>query len=264
MSTFESVTEQYESSLIEGVLVTHFNAKALDILTNPLAHEGFYAQLDIANDATDVLGYVQINDKDWNSRNAVDVLIDKLLDKSTPVVVSGSMGYSHEIISSRFRNSLGRVLIKLIKFQKTAVAGMDGEISAEYLGQTLAYDARIATPNTYFYFDNLNTGIPVSPGVTLLMPKYIGIGKTMSLVRRAERIDAEEALSLGLITEIVDSKENLIKRSVKIVKEASEKHSHVIRYFKAHILPPLSEVNQALDLYYDALAKSVIKMRQER
>ena len=156
MNEFDTVSDQYQSSLIEQVLVTRLKEKALEILTNPAAHEDFYAQLDFANDSSEVLGYILINTHDWNSRSAAKVLVETLLDTSIPVTSRmHSFGYSHEVVSSRFRHSLGRILLKLIQFQKTAVAGMHGDVSADYLGQTLAFDERIVTPDTCFYFDNI-------------------------------------------------------------------------------------------------------------
>jgi enoyl-CoA hydratase/carnithine racemase len=52
-------------------------------------------------------------------------------------------------------------------------------------------------------------GIPASPGVTFLMPRFIGEGKTLSLLNRGATIDAEEAQSLGLITGVVDHLESV-------------------------------------------------------
>lgn len=40
--------------------------------------------------------------------------------------------------------------------------------------------ARFAAANTTFTFDNVRTGIPASPGITYLMPRYIGPGRTLA------------------------------------------------------------------------------------
>lgn len=265
MHEFNTENEQYLSKLVDQVLVTQYQEKGLEIATDPASNEGFYAQLDQVNDSDDVLGYVLINSTEWDSSSAVDILVDTLLGKSDPVVKKAhSLGYFHEVLSSRFRHSLGRLLTKALQLEKPSVACMNGEITSEYLGLTLAFDARIATPDTYFNFNHLQTGLPVSPGCTLLMPRYIGIGKTMSLIQSSARLDAEEALSLGLISEIVEDQSQLLERSVQFVNEVTRTNPQVIKYCKKHMLPSLSELNEALDNYYSAMTKSVIMMRNRQ
>jgi 2-(1,2-epoxy-1,2-dihydrophenyl)acetyl-CoA isomerase len=58
----------------------------------------------------------------------------------------------------------------------------------------MARDARLATP---FIKRGLATGAN-------LLQQYVGIGKAIELTLLGEPIDADEALSLGLVTRVVD------------------------------------------------------------
>ena len=264
MSKFNIVKDQFESRLVDGIVITQFKEKALEIVTNPAGNEDFYTILDSINDAPEIKGYVQINDGNWDSRRAVDSLVD-LFVHDTDSIISGirHVGYKHDIIAGRFKHSLGRLLLSMIQFTKPAIAGMQGEISGEYLGMTLAFDSRIATSDTTFIFDNIRTGLPPSPGISLLMPKYIGIGHTMSLIQKSAILSAKDALSLGLISDVVDTKQQLNDSCVAEIKTISQNHQHVVEYYRKHIFPPVSEVKSAFESYFDSMARSVIQLRSD-
>ena len=132
--------------------------------------------------------------------------------------------YLHDIIAARFRNSIGRLLLTFMDQEKPIVAGLQGTITGEYLGLTLAFDVRFATADTVIVFDNVRTGWPGSPGLTKLMPRHIGISRALSLIQRGAKIDAHEANALGLVSEIVDSHQDLVDRCKKEIIDISGDH----------------------------------------
>jgi enoyl-CoA hydratase/carnithine racemase len=265
MSKIEAITDIFESQLVNNIAITHLKGQALDIVTNPQDCEEFFTLLKTVNDSPEVLGYVQIHDSEWDSHSAVNELVDLIL-KDTGHVVGGGrqFGYQHDVIAARFRHSMGRTLLTMIQFSKPAIAGLQGRISGEYLGHTLAYDARIATADTTFSFDSIHTGLPASPGITCLMPRYIGIGRTMSLLQGGSTIDAQEAYSLGLISEIVEDPQELIEHCTKRIQTATANHHHLVKYYRQHILPSAAEVKDAIENYIDAMARSIVQLRKNR
>ena len=68
---------------------------------------------------------------------------------------------------------------------------------------------RIATVDTIFSFENVRTGIPAGPGLTYLLPRFIGLGRALELINRGATIDAQKALELGLVSDIVENREEL-------------------------------------------------------
>lgn len=266
MEKSDSATEIFESQFVDNIAVAHLKGLALGVLTRPQGSKKYFDFLGSVNDSPDVLGYVQINDSKWDSHSAVDALVDLMLKDSDPVLHgSRYYGFQHDMIAARFRNSMGRALLTMVRLTKPAIAGMQGRISAEYLGFTLAFDSRIATADTTFSFDSMRTGLPASTGVTFLMPRYIGIGRTMSLIQNGSTIDAREALSLGLISDIVETRQELTERCVKDIQVVTATpHRHLLKYHRQHVLPPASEMETALERYYDAMARSIIQLRMNR
>jgi enoyl-CoA hydratase/carnithine racemase len=257
-------TEYFESRLTEGMVVARFKAQAMDILTEIDAGSGFLDFLERVNDKTDLPGYVQVNDGAWDSQADVDSLGRFFSENEEMHVKHGrDYGYLHDVVAARFRNSIGRYLHTLLIFSKPIVAGFQGRISAEYLGLALAFDARFAAANTTFTFDNVRSGIPASPGITHLMPRYIGIGRTLTFANQGETIDAEQALELGLISGIIDDGQDLAQVCVEYIQTLSGHHREVLQSNRQSILPSAEEISTALDKYYDSMG-IVITSRRSR
>ena len=262
MNKLDLDTENFESRVTEGVVVARFKAQAMDILTDVEAGSGFLDFLERVNDETDLPGYVQVNDGAWDSQADVDKLGQFFSENEEMHVKHGrDYGYLHEVVAARFRNTIGRYLHTLVTFSKPMVAGFQGRISAEYLGLTLAFDARFAAANTTFTFDNVRTGIPASPGITHLMPQYIGLGRTLAFANQGETIDAEQALALGLISGIIDDGQDLAQVCVEYVQNLSGHHREVLQSNHQGILPSVKDINTALDKYYDSVSKVIASRR---
>jgi len=68
---------------------------------------------------------------------------------------------------------------------------------------TLACDARIGVPGMFFLFPENGLGLTISNGSTHLLPRILGAG-ALPLILDGGRIGADDALRLGLLTDIAD------------------------------------------------------------
>ena len=264
MNKLDLETEYFESRVSEGAVIARFKAQAMDILTEIGAGSGFLDFLEGVNDETDLLGYVQLNDGAWDSQADVDSLGRFFSENEELHGRHGrEYGYLHDVVAARFRNSIGRYLSALLVFSKPIIAGFQGRISAEYLGLSLAFDARFAAANTTFTFDNVRTGIPASHGITHLMPRYIGLGRTLAFANQGETIDAEQALELGLISGIIDDGQDLAQVCVEYLQTLSKHHREILQSNRQSILPSAEAISAALDRYYDSMG-TVITSRRAR
>jgi enoyl-CoA hydratase/carnithine racemase len=230
MNKLDLDTENFESRVTQSVVIARFKAQAMDILTEIDAGSGFLDFLERVNDETDPPGYVQVNDGAWDSHADVDSLGRFFSENKELHVKHGrDYGYLHDVVAARFRNTIGRYLRTLLNFSKPIVAAFQGRISAEYLGLALAFDARFAAANTTFTFDNVRSGIPASPGITHLMPRYIGLGRTLAFANQGDTIDAEQALALGLISGIIDDGQDLAQVCVEYIQTLSRHHREASR-----------------------------------
>ena len=263
MSKLEFKTDAFESKLIDDTAVIHLTGQALDILTEP-ANSDFYDLLGSIKSSPELRGYVQINDRGSDIAGAVNALAQFISQDDEVFLRQGRYyGFQHEAIAARFRSAIGRVLLAFLEFEKPMIAGLQGLISGEYLGLTLAFDWRIATADTTISFENVRTGLPSSPGVTFLMPRYVGIGRAMSLIHRGATIDAHEALDLGLISDIVDSPQELEDRCVQDIRDVTEQKRYLVGLHRQHVFPSPEEMRTALERYYDGMVRAIAELRAE-
>ena len=265
MTQFERSTEYYDSKLVDDTVVVRLGAHALSIVTEADKKRDFLELLESISSSPEALGYVQINDDAFYGVDDLQVLIRSMLEKDALQISGGAyMGMLHDIIAARFRHSVGDLLMSMSKFKKPAVAGFQGKIRGEYLGLTLSFDSRIATEDATFSFDNVRLGIPASPGVTFLMPRYIGEGETLSLLNRGATIDAEKARSLGLVSKIVKHLDDLEDQCVKDVQELIENNGPVARSHRKLICPTPEEISLALERYYKIAAEALMAIRSDQ
>jgi enoyl-CoA hydratase len=81
---------------------------------------------------------------------------------------------------------------------------------------TLCCDARIGTPATVYFQPENARGITISNASSVLLPRLVG-SHAMRIVLGSPRIDAQEALRIGLIDEVVEP-DALISRAVETVR----------------------------------------------
>lgn len=262
MNNLELTADSFDSTLVENSLVVRFKARAMDILTDLETGSSFRKILESASDANNLNGYVQIKDSGWDSHSDVDDLSKLITDDDELYVRDGRVyGARHEVLMARFRNTIGYCLLALRNFGKPMVAGLQGRVSAEYLGLALLFDLRIATPDTTISFDNVITGIPSSPSVTLLMPGYIGIGKTLALANQGAVITAQEALDLGLISRIIEQSSDLTEACIDSIRELAANHLDIVELNRQQILPSSKDISAALEAYYESISKVLIRRR---
>jgi enoyl-CoA hydratase len=85
---------------------------------------------------------------------------------------------------------------------KPAIAAVDGWCLAGGLELALWCDLRIATPTSTFGFFERRWGVPLVDGGTQRMPRLVGLGRALDLILTGRPVEAEEALRIGLVTEV--------------------------------------------------------------
>lgn len=253
----------YETEVVEGVVLVRLRTNALNIITDPLRFPQFYNEIESLNDASELCGYALINDIGYDGPASIATLLEEISQDEQALIRAGRQVLpAYELITARFRSSVGRYLLSVMALEKPSIAGVQGAQSGEYLGVSLAFDMRVATRDTSFAFDNVRTGLPPSPALTHLMPRYIGIGRTMSLLQDGATIDAQEAHALGLITHLVDNPGELPSECLKGIHALEANYRNVLAFQRKQILPSFEEMQSALTQWYKAMVKSVNDLRK--
>jgi enoyl-CoA hydratase len=86
---------------------------------------------------------------------------------------------------------------------KPTIAAISGFCLAGGLELALWCDLRIATETAVLGYPERRWGVPLIDGGTQRLPRIVGLGRALDLILTGRMVDAEEALSIGLLTEIV-------------------------------------------------------------
>lgn len=126
---------------------------------------------------------------------------------------------------NRFRelNILNRFVSYLSNYNKLCFSVLSGGIVTPFFGASLATDIRYATQDMYFSLAHNKYGLHPSGGLPYFLINQLGYSKAMELML-SEKITAEEALGLGLISTIISSEntESLVINDIeKILKFSS-------------------------------------------
>jgi enoyl-CoA hydratase/carnithine racemase len=94
------------------------------------------------------------------------------------------------------------------------LAAINGDAFNEGLEIALACDIRIAAKEAVFSITAIEKGAMPADGATQRLPRIIGITKAMEMILTGEKIDAGEALRIGLISNVDES-----SKLLSVVKE---------------------------------------------
>lgn len=85
----------------------------------------------------------------------------------------------------------------------------------------LGTDFRICADDASFQAAQTKRGIPADVGLPFLLQEVVGTQRALELIATARRVDAEEALALGLVLEVVP-RERLIERALEIARTVAK------------------------------------------
>ncbi len=118
-------------------------------------------------------------------------------------------GADRESLEGRtFRDALAlqsaRLFDSVARFPKPVVAALHGAVLGGGLELALACDVRVAARDAVFGFPEVGLGLIPAAGGTSRLTSLVGAGAARLLILTARRIDAAEALRLGLVGEVCE------------------------------------------------------------
>jgi len=143
--------------------------------------------------------------------------------------VSGDLSASEE--TARMVN---RALLKTSAYPKPIIAADNGVCAVGGVELMLASDIRVAAPHARFGLPEVKWGIYPFGGATAKLVEQIGYVHAMKLLLTAQMIDAEEALRIHLVNEIVPAAE-LIERALDLATTIAANSPVAVQAAKMHI-----------------------------
>lgn len=98
---------------------------------------------------------------------------------------------------------LGMLALKLNKFAKPTIAAVNGVAAGGGLGLALGCDIRISSENARYSSVFVRRALGPDHGVSYLLPRLVGLDMALRLMYTGDIIDAQEALRIGLTSQVV-------------------------------------------------------------
>lgn len=111
------------------------------------------------------------------------------------------------------------------------IAAIHGDAIGRGLELALACDMRIAAETSRFALTHVRTGVVPWDGGTQRLSRLVGRGKAMEMILTGQRIEAHEALRIGLVNRIVPRAE-VTAAAMDMACEMARKGPIALRYAK--------------------------------
>jgi E-phenylitaconyl-CoA hydratase len=125
-------------------------------------------------------------------------------------------------------------ITKNLSIDKPIIAAVNGYCLAGGLEIALSCDLRIASDNATFGLPEVTRGMLPGAGGTQRLPRLIGPERALDLIMTGRRIDADEALRIGLVTRVV-SLSALRSEAIALANTIAENGPLAVRAAKAAV-----------------------------
>jgi enoyl-CoA hydratase len=115
---------------------------------------------------------------------------------------------------------------------KPVIAAVNGFALGGGCELAMACHLRLASPNAKFGQPEVNLGVPPGYGGTQRLVQLIGKGRAMYMLITGDAIDAEKAEQYGLVNEVVEQEQLLVRAKEILKKVAKKSPSAVHKVFK--------------------------------
>jgi len=105
------------------------------------------------------------------------------------------------------RKRYNPMLLELDRCEKPVIGAVNGVAAGAGMSLALACDFRIASEKASFVEAFIHVGLVPDAGNLFYLPRLIGHAKAMELAVFGEKVPAEKAKELGLVTEIIPMEE---------------------------------------------------------
>ena len=240
----------------DRVAVLRLKPGALSMLTNLDSRADYYAVATLIEDSDDLLGLVVLNTSDYPG------------DTEYRAFIAGITAVDEDSLKGRRlrlsikENSLAMASLQAASFRKPLVAGFQGTITAAFLGLSLGFDFRLATPDTVFEFPMASLGFPLGGAICLYLPRYVGQQRAAEILLSGAPIAAGRAAADGFVNEVVPEN-RLEERCCAMVARVAALPAHAIAATRALLHPDPADLRRHLDRAFDTTHAALAQINRE-
>jgi enoyl-CoA hydratase/carnithine racemase len=134
-------------------------------------------------------------------------------------------------IEERYRRSVHQVPRALSEIDIPTIAAVNGPAYGAGCDLACFCDIRLAARNASFSFSFVQLGIVPGDGGAWMLPRLIGRSNAMEMAFTADPVDAETALRIGLVSQVVDGSQ-LLDRAHAIANRIAQHPARAVRMTK--------------------------------
>lgn len=135
----------------------------------------------------------------------------------------------------RFQARLARLNLLMRRVPQPIIAAVHGAASGQGFSFTLASDIRVITPDAKFNAAYINIGLGgADMSCSYFLPRMIGAGRAYEVMLTGDFITAQDALSLGLVSRVVE-RPDLFETAMGFARKLMTKNLMALRLTKEAI-----------------------------
>jgi 2-(1,2-epoxy-1,2-dihydrophenyl)acetyl-CoA isomerase len=113
------------------------------------------------------------------------------------------------------------VTAEVLACARPTIGAINGVIAGGSLAMSLALDIRIASEDARFTTAYAKRALSPDFGATYLLPRVVGMSKALELLYTADIIDAQEALRIGLVSQVLP-KDQLMPTAMALARRLAQ------------------------------------------
>ena len=130
-------------------------------------------------------------------------------------------GMSHGAAFHALAAAYHQAIVEIRRMPKPVVAAVNGLAAGGGFSMALACDFRVMNKSAIFRQAYTSNGLSVDGGGTFTLPRLVGSAKAMEILAFDRPISAEQALTWGLVTEVVENGQ-AVNRALDMVQEITK------------------------------------------
>lgn len=156
----------------------------------------------------------------------------------------------------RIHNVFTQIILKIVELKKIVVHANRGCVISLFLNLSLACDYRIVADDTVFQNPFLKLGLVPMGGGAFFLSRMIGAGKAYRILLSGNDITAHEAMTLGVVDEVVDS-EKLEAAALAAARRFAQNPARSLAGVKRLINYSMKDLREFMEIEHQELMKIV-------
>ncbi len=150
----------------------------------------------------------------------------------------------------------GRMVMQLRNTTKPTIAAVNGLAVGAGLSLSLLCDIRIAAADARFSAIFVKRGLVADTGCTYLLPRTVGVAKALEMMYTGDMVGAEEALRVGLVSQVVPP-DKLLPTALELARRIASGPSVSIELMKRMVYQGLEADNFVASFAFEGFAQNV-------